>query len=95
MGAATVFLSVAVAVAFNGQSGNLKGDSRKLSTSIAWQLVGEAMIGFGTLIFAVAAHQGWLIGWSLELQSSLRFLMLLATSLTTLHLFRTVRGMGV
>ena len=94
MGFATVALALAVAAAFGRQSNFLKGDSRKLSKSISWQLVGESVIGLGSLVFAYAAYQEWLEGWSIELQSSIRFTMFLATSITTLHLWSVVRTLN-
>jgi hypothetical protein len=90
MGLVTVILSLVVAHQFKGSSKGLEGRSKRLSTAIAWQLLGEATIGFGTLIFATAAHFGWLSGWSVELQSSLRFVMFLATSVTTIHLWTII-----
>ena len=91
MGLATVFLSCLVAWRFNQQRQSLQGDARMLSGALVWQLIGEAIIGFGTLIFAFAAHRGWLGGWPNEVQSSIRFVMFAATSTTTLHLYTTMR----
>lgn len=88
LGIVTVVLSVVVAVVFYLTK---SPHSRRLTLALAWQLVGEAVIGLGTLIFATAAHFGWLSQWSEELQSSIRLMMFLATSLTTMHLFREVR----
>jgi hypothetical protein len=95
LGLITVVLSVMVAGKFRKYSKDLDGHSNKLSSAISWQLVGEAVIGFGTLIFATAAHFEWLNDWSIETQSSLRFVMFLATSATTIHLWRTLsKGEG-
>jgi hypothetical protein len=93
MGIATVVLSLIIAFEFKEQSHSLKGHPKRLSASIAWQLIGEAAIGFGTLVFAFAAHHGALRGWSLELQSAIRCVMFAATSGTTLHLFITIRSL--
>jgi hypothetical protein len=90
LGLLTVVLSIVVASKFKAYSRDLAGQSNRLSTAISWQLVGEAVIGFGTLIFATAAHFGWLDHWSIEVQSCLRLVMFLATSLTTLHLWQTL-----
>lgn len=87
LGIITVVLSIVVAAAFYVTSGHR---SRKLTLALTWQLIGEAVIGLGTLIFATAAHFGWLDHWSEATQSSIRLVMFLATSLTTVHLFRTV-----
>lgn len=92
MGCATVALSLAVAIAFRGQSLLLQGTSKRLSRSLSWQLLGESAIGLGTLAFAYAAHTGALRGWTVEFQSWIRLSMFLATSVTTLHLFLTVRS---
>ena len=94
LGLITVVLSVLVARKFRRYSKDLDGHSHKLSKAISWQLVGEAVIGFGTLIFATAAHFGWLTHWSIEVQSSLRSVMFLATSVTTIHLWRTLGKTG-
>lgn len=94
MGCATVILSLAVALAFRGQSSLLQGASRKLSRSLSWQLLGESAIGIGALAFAYAAHTGALQGWTLEFQSWIRLSMFLAASVTTLHLFLTVRNIN-
>ena len=90
MGALTVLLSCVVAYRFYRQSRDLRGDSGHLSHALSWQLLGEAVIGLGTLVFAYSAHRGWLGHWSIELQSTIRFVMFLATSLTTIHLYRTI-----
>lgn len=94
MGCATVILSLAVALAFRGQSSLLQGASRKLSRSLSWQLLGESAIGIGALAFAYAAHTGALQGWTLEFQSWIRLSMFLAASVTTLHLFLTIRDIN-
>jgi hypothetical protein len=94
MGLVTVILSAVVATKFKGYSKDLDGHSRNLSRAISWQLVGEGIIGFGTLIFATAAHFGWLSSWPVEVQSGLRFIMFAATSATTIHLWRVVRKTG-
>lgn len=91
MGIATVFLSCLVAWRFNQQRQSLRGDAKSLSGALMWQLIGEAIIGLGTLIFAFAAHRGWLSGWPAEVQSAIRFMMFAATSTTTIHLYITMR----
>ncbi len=90
LGLLTVVLSIVVASKFKAYSKDLAGQSNRLSTAISWQLAGEAVIGFGTLVFATAAHFGWLDHWSIEVQSCLRLVMFLATSLTTVHLWQTL-----
>jgi uncharacterized membrane protein len=91
LGLITVVLSVIVSFKFNYYKKHLTGSARRLSSAVSWQLIGEAIIGFGTLIFAAAAFFDVLQHWSIELQSSLRFAMFFATSLTTIHLFRTLK----
>ena len=92
MGIATVVLSAWVAIVFSRQHKNTKpGNSKRLTFALKWQLIGEAIIGLGTLIFATAAHFNWLPDWSSNLQSAIRFVMFAATSLTTFHLWQTMR----
>jgi uncharacterized BrkB/YihY/UPF0761 family membrane protein len=88
-GLLTVLLSLTVAIKFRNQS--LKAvaeDSAKLSS--AWQLVGEAVLGLGTLVFATAAHFEVLPEWSTETQSAIRGVMFAAAGATTLHLYLTI-----
>jgi len=91
LGTATVVLSVFVAVEFNIHRKRLTGDSKRLTHALQWQLLGEAIIGAGTLGFAMAAHMGFLPDWPVWFQSSLRFIMFAATSMTTVHLYKVVR----
>lgn len=91
LGVVTVALSIMAAFKFHRYTRSLVGKTKGLSHAISWQLLGEAVIGFGTLIFSIAAFLGVLDGWSLELQSIIRFLMFLATSATTYHLMVTLR----
>jgi len=90
----TVTLSVLVAFKFNRYKTNLQGGAFQLSGAISLQLIGEAVIGFGTLIFSLAAYLGVLDSWSIEIQSLLRFTMFFATSVTTWHLLRTLHRLG-
>ena len=90
LGALTVMLSLMVARVFIDHAKD-SGDSSSISRAISWQLWGESVIGAGTLVFATAAHFGWLPSWTIEAQSTLRGVMFLATSLTTLHLYLVVR----
>jgi hypothetical protein len=93
LGVATVVLSLVVAFRFSCSRSRSQssGDSEDLTMALSWQLVGEAVIGFGTLIFAIFAHFNLLGGISDEIQSLIRLLMFAATSLTTIHLWRTVK----
>lgn len=91
LGLVTVVLSMVVSVKFNYYKKHLTGSARKLSSAVSWQLIGEAIIGLGTLIFATAAFFDVLKTWSIEAQSTLRLFMFLATSLTTVHLFKTLK----
>lgn len=86
MGIATVLLSVVVAWKFYSFQRNLKANASSLSNAISWQLVGEAIIGMGTLAFAGAAYYEVLPDWPQWLQSSIRAIMFFATSVTTYHL---------
>lgn len=65
--------------------------AQKVSNAIGWQLIGEAVIGAGTLLFSMGAHFGWLTDWSMMTQSLIRFTMFAATSATTFHLVRVVK----
>ena len=94
LGIITVSLSLIAAREFM-KSSEMGGRVGGLSSAISWQLWGESVIGAGTLIFATAAHFGWLPHWSIETQSLLRFAMFLATSLTTLHLCVVIRKLKV
>ena len=91
LGTATVVLSIFVAVEFNFHRKNLQGDPKKLTRALQFQLLGEAVIGGGTLAFAMAAHMGYLSDWPVWFQSTLRLIMFFATSVTTLHLYKVVR----
>jgi len=91
MGIATVVLSVVVSIKFEKYHKRLGKQDQGLSRAISLQLVGEAVIGLGTLVFATAAHFGWLPNWSVQLQSYIRFVMFFATSWTTYHLYLTLK----
>ena len=67
-------------------------EAKKLIEALWWQLIGEAVLGLGTLTFSVAAHFEWLENWSIFTQSALRFFMFAVASGTTLHLWRTVKN---
>lgn len=87
MGLATVILSVFVAYKFKQQAKHLANGSGKLSTALMWQLVGEAMLGAGTTIFAILAYKEVLPDVPVIIQSAMRVFMFSASSLTTIHLF--------
>ena len=91
MGIATVVLSIVVACDFWFIAKRLGRPSRRLTTALSLQLFGECVIGLGTLTFSIAAHEGWLEHWSVDLQSAIRFAMFFATSATTIHLWAEVR----
>ena len=92
LGLVTVVLSLSVAFAFARESTRInKLGAKRMTSALAWQLIGEAMIGAGTLAFAYAAHVGSLSDWSVFKQSCLRFAMFSATSATTAHLYLTIR----
>ena len=89
LGTATVFLSVFVALSFREQAKHMRGGGFHLSRSLMWQLIGEGVLGLGTLGFAVLAYMGKLDQVPVYAQSILRLLMFLVTSLTTVHLYLT------
>ena len=93
MGAATVALSVYVALCFFIKHVNMRGDGRKLTGALVFMLVGEAILGLGTLAFAIAAHSGHLPHIPIQIQSLARLIMFAATSLTTLHLFMVIMAL--
>lgn len=90
LGALTVLLSCWVAYVFWRRHQTMKGDGKKLAQAMYFQLVGEAMIGLGTLVFATLAWQGHLPNVPVEVQSGLRFIMFFATAITTAHLYHIV-----
>ena len=90
MGAATVALSGYVALRFLIKHVNMRGDGRRLTGALVFMLVGEAILGLGTLAFAIAAHTGHLPHIPIEAQSAARLLMFGATSISTLHLFMVI-----
>jgi len=90
LGIATVLLSLIASKKFCSYRRSLDGPPARLSNAVSLTLLGEAVIGLGTLIFAAAAHFGVLPSWPIEVQSTLRFIMFLATSSTTLHLMLTL-----
>ena len=86
-GIATVVLSVFVAYKFKKQARNLNNGSRKLSKALAFQLVGEAVLGAGTTVFALLAYMELLPSVPLFIQSMIRLFLFSVTSLTTIHLY--------
>lgn len=90
MGAMTCVLSMWVAIVFKRRHSNMRGDGRQLAHAMYWQLLGEFIIGLGTLVFATLAWQGHLPNISIEVQSLLRFVMFFATAITTAHLYHIV-----
>ena len=94
MGAATVLLSVFVAVRFWVHHRHLKGDSKRLTMALFGMLLGEATIGLVTLKFALLAWSGNLPNVPIEIQSALRFVAFAATSITTVHLAMVVEELN-
>ena len=90
MGAATVALSGFVALRFFIKHVTMRGDGRRLTGALTFMLLGELILGLGTLCFAIAAHTGHLPMIPVEVQSLARLLMFGATSLSTLHLFMVI-----
>ena len=93
LGAATVTLSVYVAVRFFAKHIKMRGDGRRLTGALVFMLVGEAILGLGTLAFAIAAHTGHLPHIPIQVQSAARLVMFAATSITTLHLFMVIMNL--
>ena len=91
LGAMTCLLSIHVAVSFWNKEHYLPKTASQLTSALKWQLVGEAVIGAGTLLFAWASFTGELSHWSINQMSALRIVMFIATSVTTLHLFSVVQ----
>ena len=88
LGSVTVALSIFCATAFQNYAKGTNRIGRRLAGGIKWQLAGEAIIGAGTLAFALMAHFN-LLGSSISTveQSLIRLIMFAATSLTTVHLW--------
>lgn len=94
-GGITVTLSVLVAKVFRDFSKRVNSiDSKrgkfKLANAVKWQLAGEAVIGLGTILFAVLTHFNLVASISTIDQSLIRLIMVLATSITTIHLWLIV-----
>ena len=89
LGLATVVLSIFVALQFGKQARHLKGGGFHLSRSLMWQLIGEGVLGLGTLAFSILAYMNKLDNVPVYAQSILRLLMFTVTSLTTVHLYLT------
>lgn len=90
MGLSTVFLSAWVALVFRSRFKRMKGDGRALGQAVYFQLIGEFIMAAGTLVFSVLAWQKILPHVSIEIQSSLRFVMFFATASTTFILHQVV-----
>jgi len=89
LGSSTVVLSIFVAVKFKQQSKHLKNGSRRLSKALMWQLIGEALLGAGTLAFAMLAYLNMLPNVPVAVQSAMRLFIFSASGLTTIHLYLT------
>lgn len=88
LGLISIMLSISVGVRF------ARIRMGTLSSALSWQLFGEAVIGGGALLFALAAWKGWLPNWDMGIQSALRFVMFAATFATTLYLYNVVRKLN-
>ena len=89
LGTSTVVLSIFVAVKFKQQAKHLKNGSRRLSKALMWQLIGEALLGAGTLAFAMLAYLNMLPTVPVAVQSAMRLFIFSASGLTTIHLYLT------
>jgi len=91
LGSATVGLSLYVAYTFLvSHIRNQNRSGSKLTAALLFQLLGEAALGGGTLLFAVLAHTGHLPSVPVSIQSLMRLTMFAATALTTIHLYVVV-----
>ena len=90
MGAMTVALSGYACFQFERFRRKLSNDADRLSRAISLQLLGESVIGFGTLVFATGEFTGAVDHWEVSTKSFLRFIMFLATAITTYHLVNTL-----
>jgi hypothetical protein len=90
LGVSTVVLSAVAAIVFF-RTHPKHSVSKLLARALGWQLVGELIIGLGTLVFSVATWAGWLPVWPEYIKSGIRFAMFFATSSTTWHLLRTIK----
>lgn len=89
-GSLTVILSVAVAFRFYQYRKRAEGLTAKLILAIMWQLIGEAVLGYGVLVFSFAAYKGWLPFWSIYTQSGIRAFLFGFAAITTAHLWFTL-----
>ena len=91
LGLITVIISGYIASEFFLVRRNLDPGVESLAGDLAWQLVGEAVMGLGTLAFALGAHFELLQYWPEWVQSSIRLAMFSVTAITSIRLLLTVR----
>lgn len=89
LGTSTVVLSIFVAAKLKKQARHLHGGSKKFTKALMWQLIGEALLGAGTLAFAVLAYLNLLPAVPVVVQSAMRLFIFSASGLTTIHLYLT------
>ena len=94
LGSATVALSAYVAASFFIRHITMRGDGRRLTRALTWMVLGELVLGVGTLCFAVLAHTGHLPMIPVEVQSIARLIMFGCTALSTLHLFVVISNLS-
>jgi hypothetical protein len=90
LGSATVGLSAFVAVRFFIQHITMRGDGKRLTRALTWMVLGELVLGVGTLCFAILAHTQHLPMIPVEVQSIARLIMFGCTAASTLHLFMVI-----
>jgi hypothetical protein len=90
LGSATVALSGYVGLRFFIKSVTMRGDGRRLTGALTFMLMGELILGLGTLCFAIAAHTKHLPMIPVEVQSIARLIMFGCTAASTLHLFMVI-----
>lgn len=95
LGVTTCVLSVTVARYFRSRKKQLSGDAAAVTAALEGQLLGEAILGFGTLVFAAGAYTGALGYWSIEITTSIRVIMFLVSAVTTIHLFNVCNRIGI
>jgi hypothetical protein len=91
MGAFSVVCSIHASIFFYQIVRGGRGATCRLSFALFVTLIGEAVVVFGTLIFSVAQHFGWIENWGVFTNSFIRFCMFASTSTTTCLLLYTCK----
>jgi len=92
LGVATCALSISIAYIFHSlKLHNAESAVSRLADGIKWQIIGEAVLGAGTLVFTISAYTGHLPDWPIVLQNSIRIIMFFVAAFTTLKLYGVLR----